>query len=203
MPTGYKNMKKIIIIGCGGLAKIVADILRENNQFRIEGFIDTALGNKSYEGIKVIGTDNDLPGILKSGITSAAVGIGSINLETNTARVGKFERIRDLGFDMPNIIQNGAYISSTARLGKGNIIVGNCYIGPMVSIGSGTIMHPFTSIEHDSIIGDYIHFSQGAKVAGDVKIGKGSFIGMGAAVIQGMQVPENTFVKSGGVYFER
>jgi UDP-3-O-[3-hydroxymyristoyl] glucosamine N-acyltransferase len=151
-------------------------------------------------GIKVIGTDDDLADILKGGISKAAFAIGGVSLDTNIERMRKYKKIEDEGFEIISVIQKDSYVSRTATLGAGNIIVGNCYIGPGVKLGSGVIMHPFTSVEHDSIIGDYVQLSQGVKIAGSAKIGKASFIGMGASIIQGAIMPEETFVKSGSIY---
>lgn len=194
-------MEKIIIIGCGGLAKIVVDMFNQNNEYKIEGIVDTCLSDKSISGIKVIGTDGDLPDILKSGIKKAVVAIGCVSLETNLIRKEKYEKIKKVGFEFINVIQKDTYISGTAQIGKGNIIIGNCYIGPNVTIGSGVIVHPFTSIEHDSVIEDYVQLSQGVKIAGEVKVGQLSFVGMGANIVQSTIVPERTFIKSGSVYY--
>lgn len=193
-------MEKIIIIGGGGLGKIVIDILVSDARFEIEGVIDPSLSVDKVNGIKVIGPDSELPDILKSGIRKAVLAIGGVSLETNIGRIDKYSRIEKMGFEMVNCIQKGSYISPTAKIGKGNIMIGSCYIGPNVKIGSGIIMHPFTSVEHDSILEDYLQLSQGVKVAGGARIGRASFIGMGANIIQGAVVPEKTFVKSNSNY---
>lgn len=192
-------MEKIIIIGCGGLAKITIDILNLKDEYKIEGMVNTKLSDLSIGGIRVIGTDDDLLDIFKKGTKKAVVAIGGISLETNIVRGEKYKRIKDIGFETINVIQQEAYISRTAKIGEGNIIIGDCYIGPDVTIGSGTIIHPYTSIEHDSVIGDYVQLSQGVKIAGNVKVGRFSFIGMGSNIVQGISVPEKTFIKSGSV----
>lgn len=193
-------MERILIIGAGGLSKIVVDILKPSGQYKIEGLIDRKLSDIVIEGIKVIGTDKDLPRLFKNGLTRAVVAIGCVSAETNVTRMKRTEAIKDIGFDLINVVHKDAYISRTARMGTGNIIVGGCYIGPDVNIGSGVILHPFVSIEHDSVIGDYTHMAQGSKAAGEVRTGRASFIGMGANIIQGAVLPDKAFVKSGSNY---
>lgn len=194
-------MEKVIIIGCGGYAKIAIDILVSGGQYEIEGIVDRVYSKKSIDGIRVLCGDEGLPDLIKSGIKKAVFAVGCISPATNQARKEKYERIKKLGFGMINVIQEHAYVSKTAKIGEGNIIIGHCYIGPNVKIGSGAIMHPFASVEHDSAIGDFVQLSQGAKIAGGVTVGDLSFVGMGASVIQGISVPENTFIKSGSVYY--
>lgn len=191
---------KIIIIGSGGLASIVIDILKTEPRYNIEGLIDLGGKAKSIGDIKVIGTDSDLPKVLKNGIKMAVVAIGCVSKEENLIRRKKYETIRDMGFEIINVIQKEAYISKTCCIGQGNIIIGQCYIGPYVKIGSGAIIHPFVSIEHHSNIGDYVHFSQGVKIAGNVRVGRLSFIGMGVGVIQGAVIPEEAFIKTASIF---
>lgn len=193
-------MERIIIIGSGGLAKIAIDILKMNNQYKIKGIIDTQLSEKSINGIRVIGTDADLLDLFTYGIRKAVIAIGCVSVKTNLIRKEKYEEIKGRGFEIINVIQKETYISETAQIGQGSIIIGNCYVGPNVIIGSGVIMHPFTSVEHDSVIEDYVHLSQGVKIAGDVRVGRLSFIGMGANIVQGTLVLEKTFIKSGSIY---
>lgn len=194
------SMEKLVIIGAGGLARMAIDILGQTGEYQIEGLID-ASGNKTeVDGIKVIGTADDISDILKRGIRRAVMAVGCVSIETNVKRRAKYESLKAMGIEFVNVIQPGSYISNTAKIGSGIFMIGSCYVGPGSVIGDGVIMHPFSSVEHDTIIGNYVHFAQGVKVAGGVTVGDGVFLGMGAVVVQGVSVPSDTFVKSQSIY---
>ena len=42
-------------------------------------------------------------------------------------------------------------------------------------IGKGCIINTGSTIDHDNIIGDYVHISPGAHLAGTIKVGKGTW----------------------------
>ena len=53
-------MEKIVILGCGGHAKAIVDIVESTRQWKIEGLIGLEEEiNKSILGYKVIGCDKD------------------------------------------------------------------------------------------------------------------------------------------------
>ena len=51
-----------------------------------------------------------------------------------------------------------------------------------VKIGRGCIINTASSIDHDCVVGDFVHVSVGAHVAGTYKIGNESWLGAGAVV---------------------
>ena len=189
-------MEKLVVIGAGGLSRIAIDILRLTGEYRIEGIIDVSRHKTDVDGVRVIGTDDDISEILKSGITKAVMAIGCVSAETNAERRAKYESLKAMGFEFVNVIQPGSYVSINATIGSGVFMIGNCYVGPGAVIGDGVIMHPFSSVEHDTVIGNYVHLAQGVKVAGGVTVGDGVFLGMGANVVQGISIPPGTFIKS-------
>jgi UDP-perosamine 4-acetyltransferase len=192
-----RSLEKIVILGCGGLSTVVIDIIKQNNEYEIVGMVDKLVSKKKIGDINVIGTDDDLPEILQMGVKKIAIAIGSLSVEMNTWRKSKYQQLKDIGFDIINIIQKDSYISETAEIGDGNIIIGNCYLGPEVIIGNGNIIHPFTSIGHNSVVGDFVHISQGVNIAGNCSINSLSFVGMGSNIVQQSIVVEKKFIKSG------
>lgn len=75
--TGDKR-KEVIILGCGGHTRSICDTLPDlSEQYEITGFVGRIEDKGvAYEGIQVIGTDDDLQQIYISGIHQAVLGIG-------------------------------------------------------------------------------------------------------------------------------
>lgn len=189
-------MEKIIILGKGGHAESLVDIIEKRNQFEIAGYIvndnSSVIGDKKYP---VIGKDIDLERIYQSGIKYAALGIGYLGKAD--IREWLWNRLKQIGFILPSICDISAILASKVILGegcfvgKGTIINSNTLIGKMCIINTGAI------IEHDCKIGDFSHISVGSVLCGGVQVGKESFIGANATVIQGRTIGNKCIVGAG------
>jgi acetyltransferase-like isoleucine patch superfamily enzyme len=54
-------------------------------------------------------------------------------------------------------------------------------------------------LDHDNVIEDFVHISPGTNLAGTVKIGKNSWIGIGAAVSNNVSIIADCKVGAGAV----
>ena len=73
------DRKKIILIAGGGHCKVVISVLGMSKEYEIAGIVDRSLkkGDK-VSGVKVIGSDDDLADIRKTGIEYALITMGSV-----------------------------------------------------------------------------------------------------------------------------
>ena len=64
-------MRKAVIIGSGGHAKVIIDILRENNDISITGCLSReGASSNPVNGVPIIGDDTELPRLYQFGVTS-------------------------------------------------------------------------------------------------------------------------------------
>ena len=54
-------------------------------------------------------------------------------------------------------------------------------------------------IEHECVIGDYVHVAVGAVICGQVMVGEGTFIGANSTIIQCQNVDPKSIVPAGMV----
>lgn len=54
-------------------------------------------------------------------------------------------------------------------------------------MGEECIINTCSSVDHDCIIGNYVHVSVGSHLAGTVKIGNRTWVGAGAVVIKDIE----------------
>lgn len=64
------DLKKTIVIGAGGHARVVCDILLQNKDYEIAGLIAPHT-QEGFFGLKVLGDDSILPSLYQRGITNA------------------------------------------------------------------------------------------------------------------------------------
>lgn len=189
---------KVIIIGAGGHARSVIDILLQNDEYDIAGCIDNCYNQKkSVEGmhqIPIIGNDDMLADIHKSGIQYCFVALGSNNL-----RARLFRHIVTIGYTPINAISKYAIISPTVKLGTGICIMAGAILNVNTIIEDNCIINTKCSIDHDCIIGANSHIAPGVTLSGTVKVGNNVQIGTGACVIDGITIGAGVFVGGGGV----
>ena len=66
-------------------------------------------------------------------------------------------------------------------------------------IGKGCIINTGATIDHDNLIEDYVHISPGAHLAGTVKVGQGSWLGIGSVVSNNVNITSGCKVGAGAV----
>ena len=193
-----RDMKeKYIVLGAGGHAKVALDILKLNKK-NIYGLTDAnILKDSMCMGYPIIGTDEELERLIKSGVKNAVMGIGHVGDVTIRDRVYLYAK--QLGFEFPNIIHPRAIVAENVMLGKGNLISAQAILNPEACIGTLCIINTASVIEHDVCIGDGVHVAPHATVLGMVNIGDNSFIGAGSVILQGVTVGRNCIIGAGTV----
>jgi UDP-perosamine 4-acetyltransferase len=192
-------MEKIIILGGGGHAKVLIEIIRLTGKYEIAGILDAGF-DKGFEifGVPVIGKDDLLPGIFeRDRIKNACIGVGSAR--DNSRRKALYEKVRQLGFSVPSLVHPRAIVSASSKISRGAQLMANAIIQPCSFIGENTIINTGAIVEHDCNIGKHIHVCPGAVLSGECIVGKETFIGAGATVINGIKIGKNVTIGAGSV----
>lgn len=191
-------MEDVVLIGFGGHAKSVVDTIEQQGKFHIVGFVDIDQENKkAYRGYRVIGNDDNLYEIYESGVKNAVVTIGYMGHGDIRKKI--YMKLKQIGFNLPNIIDNTAVIASDASIdegtfiGKGAVINSNTHIGKMCIINTNAV------VEHDCNIDEYTHVAVGAVICGGTKIGKSTLVGANATIIQMLEIGDKVIVGAGTV----
>jgi UDP-perosamine 4-acetyltransferase len=183
-------MEKLIILGAGGHARSVMDILLQNNDYEVVGCIDPLSGD--VLGKPVIGNDNDLVSFFSRGIKNIFVAIGD-----NRLRDRLFHKIGAIGFQPINVISRYAMISPRANLGKGICVMAGAVNNENTIIEDNSIINTHCSIDHDCFIGQSTHIAPCVALSGTVRIGNGVQVGTGASVIDGITIGDWAFIGGG------
>ena len=192
-------MKSLLLVGGGGHCHSCIDVVETAGVYQIEGIVQPNESSKLVLGYPTIGSDNDLPKLLK-GTKSALITVGQI--KNPRIRIRLFGLLKKLGAELPVIISPRGYCSKHAFLGDGSIIMHGAIINAGARIGNNCIVNSHALVEHDVEVEDHCHISTGARVNGNVTIGKGAFIGSGAVVKEGIKVGENAIIGTGQVVMQ-
>ena len=191
-------MQKIIILGGGGHAKVLIDLIRTLNQYEIAGILDPQLEIRSaFVGIPVLGSDDLLPKLYADGIKNTCIAVGSIKADNK--RKILFEKAKRIGFTVPSLVHPQAIISENAEINRGAQIMAGAIIQTGSSIGENVVIYSGAIIEHDCQVKSHSHICPGATLSGGCVVGENSFIGAGATVIQGIVIGSDVTVGAGSV----
>lgn len=186
--------RPIIIIGNGGHALVVTEILIQNHR-EILGYTAPEKTKNKFS-LPYLGTDEAILNYNFQEI-ELAMGIGSI--EPNSKRSKVFKQFKEKGYNFTSCIHPKALISETAIIDEGVQIMAGAIVQPFVQIHSNTIINTGASIDHECLIGENVHVAPGSVLSGNVHIEKNCHIGTGAIVIQGIRIGTNSMVAAGAV----
>jgi len=192
-------MIELVLIGGGGHARACIDLIQASDQFQILGILDRSeLVGTDVLGIPVIGTDEDLPVLVKKNL-SFLITLGQI--KTPDLRIRIYKRIKVLGGLLSTVIATSAHVSPFAQIGECSIIMGKAMIGPGVRIGENCIINTNALVEHDSVVGKHCHISTGAIINGGCHVGDGVFVGSRAVLRQDIRIGDRKIISMGAVVF--
>jgi UDP-perosamine 4-acetyltransferase len=188
------NSEAVVIIGSGGHAKVVIELVRAEGKYQIKGCTGLSESGFVLDDVPILGTDSVLPAILANGAKKAFVAIGD-----NHLRLRLLAQVSDMGFELINAVSPDAVVSPSATLGRGIAIMAGAIINASVQIGDGAIINTNAGVDHDCRIGSGAHIGPGSVLAGNVEIGCASFLGAGTCVVPGVRIGSRAMIGAGSV----
>ena len=183
---------KLLIIGASGHGKVVADIALSLKKWKSIAFLDDDESIKTCMGLEVISKIADA--IIYKEQADFFVAIGN-----NTTREKIQEKLEAEGIELVILVHPNAVIGTNIEIGNGTAVMAGVVINSSSRIGKGCIINTSSSLDHDSVIEDYVHISPGANIAGTVNVGKGCWIGIGSVVSNNVNICSGCMLGAGTV----
>lgn len=175
------------LFGGSGHCKVIIDIIQESKKNAIDGIFDDNPKFETILDIPVLDTDS----IECFSDKQFIVAIG--NNEIRRKIVNKIKAI------FVTAIHPKAILSADVKIGEGTVIMAGVIINASSVVGKHCIVNTAAVVDHDCIINDFVHISPNASLAGDISIGEGSQIGIGATVIQGIKIGKWATIGAGAI----
>ena len=182
-----------MVLGAGGHAKVIIEMLEEQEQFEIVGCVGREPGGE-VPGVAILGDDTLLPALYSDSVRKAFVAIGE-----DRARRSAMQRAAAEGFELINAVSRHSVVSPRAPLGCGVAVMPGAVVNVMSRIADGAIVNTGATVDHECDIGRLAHVAPGANLAGGVTIGEGVFLGIGSRVLPRVSVGPWTTVGAGAV----
>lgn len=112
-----------------------------------------------------------------------------------------FHTIRQMGVRVPSLIHPDVRIPDTTRVGEGVTVQYGCFISCNAVIEDLVYLQPHVNVGHNDVLKEGCVLSAAANLAGNVTVGRYSYIGMSAAVREGVSIGDYSIVgMCSGVY---
>lgn len=100
---------------------------------------------------------------------------------------------------LASLIDPGAFVSRTARVGHGCVLYPHCFVGLNASIGDFVFCLSGGRINHDDVLEDRVVLATGVTLAGSVHVETGCYLGQSCTVREGLRVGRGSLVGMGAV----
>ena len=192
-----ENQKKIIIIGAGGHANVLADLIEELN-LKAYGVIDPKFKKKEtkWKNINIF-EEKKFTNQKKFSDYILVNGVGKI-LNSNR-RKEIFISYKKKSFIFKTLIHPFSKVSRQSVISEGVQVMAGAVIQSGVEIGPNAIINTGVSVDHDCIIGKNSHISPGSIICGETKIGDDCFIGAGSVIVNNIEIKSGSVIKAGQI----
>lgn len=188
----------IIVLGAGGHARSVVDVIECAAKFHIVGLVVSRPElRKEVMGYQVIGDEFSIPELMSSlDCKHLVVAVGD-NYRREAAESRLSSNIPDLQF--PALVHPSAIISRRADLSNGCVVMAGAVVNAGVKLEKGCLVNTGAVVDHDCKLGRYSSVAPGCRLGGAVLLGERSSIGIGATVSHSVTVGSDTVVGAGSV----
>jgi sugar O-acyltransferase (sialic acid O-acetyltransferase NeuD family) len=194
--------KKMVIIGAGGCAREVVDILDACNQigqdYEIVGYIvesQYGLPGTRVNDVPILGDFDWLA--QHAGEVFVICGVGPPEL-----RLRLVTRAQEFGVRFSTVIHPSVVLTRWITMGEDVVIAPGCILTNQIRIGDHVQVNTACTIAHDAVLEDFATLAPGVHIAGKVTLGAGCYIGIGANVADRVRIGDWSIVGAGSTITE-
>ena len=168
---------RLLILGAGGFAKEVADlVLRTGHE--IAGFFEeepSRCGRPPQSGTLF----GEIP---EAGFDGVVVGVGA------TALRRRFFDTYAGEHECPLLVDPSAVVSPFASIGRGSVVMQGCVVSADARVGQNVLLNVGCYVAHDAGVGDHVHLAAAVMLGGGSHVGTGAFCGTSVVVLPDRRV---------------
>ena len=195
--------KRLVICGTQGAALVVADAVVAMGTYELVGFIGKQTA-QSEDGLDegdarcepVLGDDDHLQSLAAEGkIEAVFVAIGENYLRMAVTR--RLQAALPDTIDFPTVIHPAATVAESASCESASLVLAGAVVGPGARLREGCWVNTSASLDHHGQMMPYASLAPGVVTGGNVRIGEGSAICIGAVISHGLVVGDWSVVGAG------
>lgn len=188
------SKNECIVIGAGGHAKVIVDILQISGYSVVACLSKELLTDDQVLGVPIHVGDEQLSRFYNQGVKLAFIAVGD-----NTERLRLGQITEEVGYNLVNAISPHAYVAASVALGRGIAVMAGAVINPQASISDYAIINTGARVDHDCRIGKATHIAPGSTLCGNVTVDDKVWIGAGCTIIENQSIGFNSYIGAGSV----
>ncbi|VEL96067.1 UDP-perosamine 4-acetyltransferase [Alteromonas sp. 76-1] len=187
--------KPIALIGAGGHAGVLLDILLQQN-FTCVAVVDKTPNETLWNGFPLI-SERDFLSRFSPNDVDLVLGLGS--LPNNHSRKSLYAFFKKSGFNFKTLIHPFSSVSPSASLGEGTQVMAGAIVQANVVCADNVIINTRASVDHDVHVSAHSHIAPSATLCGQVKVGEHVYVGASSTLIQGVSIGHDSVIAAGAV----
>lgn len=189
-------MKRIAVVGIGGMGREVLDIIEamrvHGDSVDIAGVVDDFPTDVNLERLRVrgytyLGTSEEV--LSGDRLDGYVIGVGSPAVRRKIA-----DRFDVAGWTPYAVVHPGSTAGSEVRIEAGAVVCAGVRMTTNILVERHALLNLNVTVGHDTSVGAFCVANPGAHISGDVVIGSEVLIGTGAVVLQGLGVGSNATI---------
>lgn len=180
------TLRKLVIIGAGGLGRETLAWARESDGFEtewtIKGFLDDrldALAGKNTPSAVIARLADYQP--QPGDVFICAIGRPALRRKVQ-------EQVEARGGEFVNVIHRTVVFADNVALGRGVLLCPYVIVSANATVGDGVAVNLHSSIDHDAVLGKWCQINCHCDVTGGVVLEDEVFMGSHASVLPGVRV---------------
>ncbi|GAB4282585.1 MAG: hypothetical protein Kow0067_02840 [Coriobacteriia bacterium] len=178
---------RFLIIGAGGYAAEVADMLADLGHTAAAYFDERGGATTGYRGLPIVRSLADAD----ADAAVIAIGDGAVRERLVDAVAARFA--------LPALVHPAAWVSPSAELGDGALVMQQATVTARASVGRCAIVNVGSYVAHDCRVGAFTHLAGGVQLGGFASIGDRVLCGTGSIVLPSVSVGDNATLGAGAV----
>lgn len=188
------NPIRLLIIGAGGHAQVVADCIQQMGQpLKLIGYLDD---NRQRQGQMILGQPVLGPLSCLPDIEHEAI---IIAIGNNQVRQTLYEALQRQGEQVATVQHPKAIVAPDVQFGPGCMVIAGAIVNSGSRVGANVILNTGCTVDHHNQIGNHVHIAPGVHLGGNVVVGDGALVGIGATVMPGRVIGPGSIVGAGAL----
>jgi len=193
-----KKIKKLVIVGAGEFGEIAYEYFTSDSEYEVMAFSvekayrkeDTLLGKPvvDFETVEDVYPPEEYE-----------VFVAVTFPKLNRARTQLYQRCKKKGYRCASYISSQSFVWHNAKVGENTFIFESSTIQHYAEIGNNVIIWCGSSICHRAVVEDNCWLAPHSVICGFSRIGKYSFIGSNATIVDEITIAEDTLLGAGSV----
>jgi len=172
---------------------VVADIARRAGR-DVVALVDEDRAKRGIDGIAILHDAREAAQQYEAAHWCVSIG-------DNHTREAVVARLREFAPSLrfAALIHPGAIVAQDVEIGEGTVVMAGAVINPGTVIGKHCIVNTGVCLDHDNRLGDFCSVAPRVATGGQVSIGRGSAVCIGACIQHGITIGEHTVIGAGAV----